>query len=258
MDIRLEKRVALVTGAGEGIGHGCAVALAEAGADVIVNDINPVTGQATAAEIQRMGRRSLFIQADVSDTRAVQAMFDVVQREFGALHMLLNNAGFNLFKTLEQTSLEEWEHIMSVDLRGIYLVTRAMLPLLKAARGASVVNIASVHAQATVADITAYAAAKGGVVAMGRSLAQELGKHGIRVNTISPGFISTPLLDRWFNSEPDPQASLNRVLGFHPLGRIGTPSDIGNLVVFLASDYAGFITGTNITIDGGLTARLMH
>ncbi len=258
MDIQLNNRVALVTGAGEGIGHGCALALAAAGADVIVNDINAEKGRATAAEIQKMGRRSLFVQADVSSADAVQAMFETVQREFGVLHVLLNNAGFNLFKNLEQTSLEEWERVMSVDLRGIYLVTRAMLPLLKAAGGASVVNIASVHAQATVADITAYAAAKGGVVSMGRSLAQELGKYGIRVNTISPGFISTPLLDRWFTSEPDPQATLNRVVGFHPLGRIGTPQDIGNMVVFLASDYAGFVSGTNITIDGGLTARLMH
>ena len=187
MDIQLNQRVALVTGAGEGIGRGCALALAEAGADVVVNDVNPVTGQATAAEIQKMGRRSLFAQADVSDARAVQALVEAVQREFGVLHVLLNNAGFNLFKNLEQTSLEEWDRIMSVDLRGIYLVTRGMLPLLKIAGGASVVNIASVHAQATVADITAYAAAKGGVVSMARSLAQELGKHGIRVNTVSPG-----------------------------------------------------------------------
>jgi NAD(P)-dependent dehydrogenase (short-subunit alcohol dehydrogenase family) len=258
MDVQLKNRVALVTGAGEGIGHGCALALAEAGADVVVNDVNPVTGEATAEAIRGMGRRSLFVQADVSAADAVRAMAETIQREFGVVDVLLNNAGFNLFKNLEQTSLEEWERIMSVDLRGVYLVTRAMLPLLKTAGGASVINIASVHAQATVADITAYAAAKGGVVSMGRSLAQELGKFGIRVNTISPGFVRTPLLDRWLNSEPDPQASLGRVLAFHPLGRIGTPQDIGNLVVFLASDYSGFISGTNITIDGGLTARLMH
>lgn len=258
MNIQLDQHVALVTGAGEGIGYGCALALAEAGADVVVNDINPSTGQAAAEQIRKMGRRSVFAQADVSDAGAVQAMFEIVQREFGVLHVLLNNAGFNLFKNLEQTSLEEWERVMSVDLRGIYLVTRTMLPLLKAASGASVMNIASVHAQATVADITAYAAAKGGVVSIARSLAQDLGRYGIRVNTISPGFVRTPLLDRWLNSEPDPHASMERVLSFHPLRRIGTPQDIGNLVVFLASDYASFITGANITIDGGLTARIMH
>src|SRR5258708_1689661 len=136
MDIRLDKHVALVTGAGEGIGQGCALALAEAGADVIVNDINADKGKATADPIQKLGR----------------------------------------------------------------------------------------------------------------SLAQELGRFGIRVNTISPGFVSPPLLDRWLASEPDPQASLARVLGFHPLGRIGTPQDIGNLVVFLGSDFSSFISGTNITV----------
>ncbi|MCL5998119.1 MAG: glucose 1-dehydrogenase [Chloroflexi bacterium] len=258
MDIRLDKRVALVTGAGEGIGHTCAVALATAGADVVVNDANPATGRATAAAIEKMGRRSLFVQADVSDAHAVQSMVETVQETFGALHVLLNNAGVNIFKNLEQTTPEEWDRVMSVDLRGIYLVTRAALPLLQAANGASVINVASVHASATVAGMTAYAAAKGGVVAVGRSLAQDLGRFGIRVNTISPGFVQTPLLDRWLASEPDPQASLARVLGFHPLGRIGTPQDIGNLVVFLASDFSSFISGANITIDGALTARLMH
>lgn len=258
MDIRLDAKVALVTGAGEGIGRGCALALAAAGADVIVNDINPIAGQATADDIQRMGRRSLFAQADVADADAVQAMVETAQREFAAVHMLVNNAGFNLFKSLEQTTQEEWDRVMSVDVRGIYHVTRTLLPLLKAAGNASVVNIASVHAKATVPNMTAYAAAKGGVVAMARTLAQDLGRYGIRVNSISPGFIYTPLLERWLNSEPDAQASMQRVLNFHPLGRIGTPEDIGNLVVFLASDYAGFISGTNITIDGALTARLMH
>lgn len=258
MDVRLDGRVALVTGAGEGIGRGIALTLAASGADVIVNDKNPTTGQATADTIQENGGSSRFIEADVSDPAAVQAMFDTIASDTPALHLLVNNAGFNLFKGIQETNLEEWNSIFNVDSTGVYLVTRAALPLLKAAGDASVVNIASVHATMTIATITAYAAAKGAVLAMGRSLAQELGPFGIRVNTISPGFMDTPLLDRWLQSEPDPEATMARINGYHPLGRIGKPEDIGNIVTFLAGDKAGFITGANIVVDGGLTTRLMH
>jgi meso-butanediol dehydrogenase/(S,S)-butanediol dehydrogenase/diacetyl reductase len=172
--------------------------------------------------------------------------------------VLVNNAGVNLFKGIQETEPAEWNAIFDVDSTGVYLMTRAALPLLKAAHGASIVNIASVHALMTVPNITAYAAAKGAVVAMGRSLAQELGPFGIRVNTISPGFMDTPLLRRWIEGEPDPAATVARVNSYHPLGRIGTPEDLGHLVTFLASDHAGFISGANIVLDGGLTTRLMH
>jgi NAD(P)-dependent dehydrogenase (short-subunit alcohol dehydrogenase family) len=258
MQISLENHIALVTGAGEGIGAGCALVLAEAGADVVINDINPETGEATAAAVREKGRRSLFVSADVSDATAVQSMLNRVRTQFGALHVLVNNAGCNLHKGIADTTPEEWDRVLGVDLKGIYLVTRAALPLLKAAGGASVINIASVHATMTIADITAYAAAKGGVVSMTRGLAQELGPFGIRVNAISPGFTRTPMVERWLASTPDPQAAMERVNSYHPLGRIGTPQDIANMVAFLSSDLAANITGANITIDGGLTTRLMH
>ncbi len=258
MNVRLDGRTALVTGAGEGIGRGCALALAAAGAEVIVNDKNPATGEDTVEALRRAGGLGRFLAADVSDPHAVAGMFHSIAARYQALHILINNAGFNLFKGIQETTLEEWNAIFSVDSTGVFLVTKAALPLLKAAGNASIINIASVHAQLTVANITAYAAAKGAVVAMGRSLAQELGPFGVRVNTISPGFMDTPLLDRWLATEPDAAAAMVRVNGYHPLGRIGRPEDIGNLVTFLAADVSGFITGANIVIDGGLTTRLMH
>lgn len=258
MHVRLDGRVALVTGAGEGIGRGCALTLAAAGAEVWVNDINPATGEATAADIRRAGGQAHFVRADVSDEAAVHAMFETVAAQSPALHVLVNNAGFNLFKGIQETSLQEWNAIFSVDTAGIYLVTKAALPLLRAAGSASVINIASVHANLTIANITAYAGAKGAVVSMSRSLAQELGPLGIRVNCISPGFMDTPLLARWLATEPDPEATMARVNGYHPVGRIGKPEEIGYLATFLGSDLSGFITGANIVIDGGLTTRLMH
>jgi NAD(P)-dependent dehydrogenase (short-subunit alcohol dehydrogenase family) len=258
MNVRLDGRVAMVTGAGEGIGRGCALALADAGAEVFVNDKNPTTGAATVETIRAGGKQAHFVAADVSKADEVEAMFQTVAKQARALHILVNNAGVNLFKGLQETSLEEWNSLFNVDAAGVYLVTKAALPLLKAAGGASVINIASVHASLTVSNMTAYAAAKGAVLAMGRSLAQELGPFGIRVNTVSPGFMDTPLLDSWLATEADPAATMARINGYHPLGRIGRPQDVGNLVTFLAGDESSFINGANILIDGGLTTRLMH
>lgn len=258
MDVRLDGRVALVTGAGEGIGRGCAMALAASGAQLFVNDKNPITGEETARTIRASGGKAQFVAADVSDAGQVTAMFQAVASQSNALHILLNNAGVNLFKGIQDTSLDEWNAVFRVDSTGIYLVTKAALPLLKAAGDASIINIASIHATMTVATMSAYAAAKGSVLAMGRTLAQELGPFGIRVNTISPGFIDTPLLASWVATEADPAATMQRINGYHPLGRIGNPQDIGNLVVFLASPQSGFISGANIPIDGGLSTRLMH
>jgi NAD(P)-dependent dehydrogenase (short-subunit alcohol dehydrogenase family) len=258
MNISLANKLALVSGAGAGIGRGCALELARSGADLVINDVDAAAGERTVKEIQELGRKAMFVRADVSNEEEVRALAEAISKQHDRLHILVNNAGFNLFKGIADTTSAEWDRIHSVDLKGIYLMTRTLLPLLKKAGAASVINIASVHAHATTGDITAYAAAKGGVVAMGRSLAQELGPAGIRVNSVSPGFVDTPLLDRWLASEPDAAATMRRVNGFHPLGRIGTPQDIGRLVVFLGSDMSSFITGSNVTIDGGLTARLMH
>ncbi|MBA3822525.1 MAG: SDR family oxidoreductase [Ktedonobacterales bacterium] len=258
MEIALDGQIALVTGAGAGIGRGCALALAEAGATVLVNDIQAEAAAATVAAITQAGHVAHALPADIADAQAIAALFATLHETYGKLHILVNNAGFNLFKGIAATTPEEWDQVFAVDLRGLYLVTRAALPLLVAAQGAAVINIASVHAQLTIADITAYAAAKGGVVALGRSLAQELGPQGIRVNTISPGFVRTVLHERWLAAQPDPAAADARVVGYHPVGRIGTPADIGALTVFLASAQAGYITGANIPIDGGLSTRLMH
>ena len=258
MEISLKNRVALVTGSAQGIGAGIARVLARAGADVVVCDIQAEGGQATAAEVAEIGSRSLFVLADISDPVAVSAMMDQVAAEFGHLDILVNNAAIEYFRSIEDTTIDEWDRTQEVDLKGIFLMTKFSLPLLKKSDHAVVVNISSVHSVATIPDLGAYAAAKGGIVALTRSLAQDLGREEIRAICVSPGFINSPMAQAWFDSQPDPQATLDRVNAMHPVGHIGEPEDIGNFIAFACSDKGGFINGVNVVIDGGLTSKLHH
>jgi NAD(P)-dependent dehydrogenase (short-subunit alcohol dehydrogenase family) len=258
MRVDLFGRVALVTGAAEGIGRGCAEVLGEAGAHVIVVDVQEDAGARCVRELADRGASAEFLAADVADESAVAGVAEAVRSRHGRLNALVNNAGVEMFKGVADTTPADWDRLMAVDLRGIYLVTRALLPLLEAGRPASVVSIASVHARLTIPTMTAYAAAKGAVVSMTRSLAQELGPRGIRVNAVSPGFVHTSMVERWLATEPDRQAAIERVNRLLPVGRMATPADVGHLVAFLSSERAACITGGEYVIDGGLTARLHH
>ncbi|MCE9592476.1 MAG: SDR family oxidoreductase [Planctomycetes bacterium] len=262
MKISLVGKVALVTGAGSGIGRGVAQVLAKVGAHVVAVDVNAATAKETAERITRDGGKATGLAGDVSSDASMIGVMERVAKDLGGgLHVLVNNAGVELFKGIQDTSYTDWDKIVDVDLKGVFISTKAGLPLLKKAGGsggAYIVNIASVHAHATVPNLTAYAAAKGGVVGMTRSLSMELGPLGIRVNSISPGFVDTPMVQRWLNSMPNPQAELERVHKLHAVPRIGTPEDIGQMIAFLASGYADFVVGANLTIDGGLTNRLQH
>ena len=249
---------ALVTGSAMGIGAGIAAVLAEAGAHVIGLDITPQAGSQVIEAIVAAGGSAEFIELDLREVSAVEGLGDQLARNHPSLDLVVNNAGVAHFAGVAQTQPKDWEHVMSVDLRAPYLVTRACLSLLEASERASVINIASVHSRMTVATMTAYAAAKGGVAAMTRSMAQELGALGIRVNTVSPGFVDTPLFRSWLESEPDPEASMARVLSIIPTGHIATPREIGQVIAFLASDLARSISGVNLMVDGALTTRLMH
>lgn len=258
MKIDLTGNVALVTGAAGGIGFGIVRVLCAAGAHVVLNDLRREAGAAAVATLKEAGSSVEFVCADVSDESAVASLVAEIGARHGALQLVVNNAGIAFFGGITVTSPADWDRVMAVDSRAIYLVTRACLPLLKSGAPSAVVNVASVHASATVATMTAYAAAKGSVVSMTRSLAQELGPLGIRVNVISPGFVMTPLFEDWLAREPDPGDSLRRINETIPMRRIATIEDVGNLVAFLASDKAVSIAGANFHIDGGLTARLMH
>jgi meso-butanediol dehydrogenase/(S,S)-butanediol dehydrogenase/diacetyl reductase len=258
MEISLNNRVALVTGAAQGIGEGIAMVLARAGADVIVVDIQAESGQATADAIAALGRRSLFVETDLADPNAVSAMMAQVTAEFGALDIVVNNAAVEYFTNMEETTLEQWDHTHHVGLRGLFLTIQSALPLLRQSENAAVFNIASVHATATIPDLGAYAAVKGGIVAITRSMAQDLGREGIRVVAVSPGFIFAGMTRAWLDSQEDRQATLDRVNEMHPSGRIGTPEDIGNFIAFASTELGSFINGVELVIDGGLTSMLHH
>ncbi|MFV8751431.1 SDR family NAD(P)-dependent oxidoreductase [Nannocystaceae bacterium ST9] len=258
LHIDLSGKRALVTGAAMGIGQGIARVLAGAGAHVIALDVQVEAGRAGVAQLQAEGLSAEFLALDLADVEAVATLGDRLAAADPRLDILINNAGVALFKGVAETEPHEWDALMAVDLRAPYLVTRACLPLLEAAQPSSVVHIASVHSVMTVATMTAYAAAKGAIAAMTRSMAQELGRKQIRVNTVSPGFVDTPLFRSWLDGEPDPERSLARVLDIIPIGRISSPQEVGELVAFLVSDLARSITGTNMMLDGGLTTRLMH
>ena len=184
-------------------------------------------------------------------------MVDTARRKGGRLDLLVNCAGRQIIKRIEGLQPDEWDTVLDTNLKGCYLSTRAALSLLAEQRGA-VVNICSVHARATVEGFTSYAASKAGILALTRAMAIECAPRGVRVNALSPGTIDAPLLQDYFDSRPDPARARAEFMKFHPIGRFGTPRDVGAMVAFLGSEEAGFITGTEIVVDGGMTALLFQ
>jgi NAD(P)-dependent dehydrogenase (short-subunit alcohol dehydrogenase family) len=256
--VKLEEQVIIVTGAGQGIGLGIAQAFARAGSAVVVNDLNADTAQAAAQGIIAEGGRAIATPADISQREQVLAMCDAAVAAFGRLTTLVNNAGWFAFTPFLEQTPEAWQRTLDIDLSGIFHCTQAAVPHMMAAGGGSVVNITSVHATATIPGTVAYAAAKTGVVGMTRTLALELGKHNIRINCVSPGAISTDALKKYFDSLPPEQREKERshMLNFQALPFFGTAEDVAELVLFVCSERARYITGTELVIDGGVLARL--
>ena len=255
LGVRLNAKIAIVTGAGSGIGRGIAECLAEEGAFVILNDIRAEGAEASKRILDERGYPSETAVADISTPDGVASVIDSAARLHGRLDLLVHCAGRQIIKPVDALQPHEWDTVLGVNLKGAYLCARAALPLLAQQRG-SIINICSVHAQASVEGFSSYAASKAGIVALTRSLAIECGPRGVRVNAISPGTIDSPLLEDYFSSCPDPARARAEFLKFHPIGRFGTARDIGNMVTFLASDEAGFVTGADIVVDGGMTALL--
>jgi 3-oxoacyl-[acyl-carrier protein] reductase len=245
----LTGKKALVTGGSRGIGRGIASALAKQGADVAVNyRSNAEEGQGVVAEIRALGRESFAIQADVADINSIIAMFEQVKTRWGKLDILVNNAGILQFKPFDQITVEDWDTMLNVNLRGQFLCAQKAVGLM--GQGGRIINIASISSGGVgiaYPQIAHYTASKGGVVGMTEALALELGPKGINVNAIAPGSVETDMTKQALADEKAKQAMLASI----PKGRIGQPEDIGAAAAFLASDEADYITGTVLYVDGG-------
>jgi NAD(P)-dependent dehydrogenase (short-subunit alcohol dehydrogenase family) len=243
------QKTALVTGAASGIGAAVAERFLRAGYQVAFFDINGQAARATASRITFAARREV-LEGDVSNEQHVKEAVTRTVTDLGSLDVLINNAGIEINGTVVDLSAEQWERQLAVNLRGVFLFSKYSIPEMRG-RGGAIINISSVHALVSWPRCAAYDAAKSALIGLTRAMAVDHGRDGIRVNAICPGYIETPLLERWFARGT---ANKQEVLRFHPLGRIGKPNDIAEVALFLASDAASFISGTHVTVDGALTA----
>jgi NAD(P)-dependent dehydrogenase (short-subunit alcohol dehydrogenase family) len=251
-------RVVLVTGGGLGIGRGIVEGFAAAGAAVAIADVNADAARALAAELDRAGNRAMTTVGDVADAGDAERMVAETVAQLGRLDVLVNNAGImppDWYLRIEETPERVWDRILDVNLKGIFLVSKAAIPEIRRAGGGAIVNIASVQGLQSSPRVPAYAASKGGVLSLTRQMALDYAAENIRVVAICPGTIDTEMVRASARSEAgDLDEAVRRMGARHPLGRIGRPEDIANAAVFLASDRASFITGEHLNVDGGFMA----
>lgn len=247
-----EGRVSVVTGAAHGIGRATALAFGRAGASVVVSD-HGESGALVAEDIRAAGGRAAFVRADVSSVEDVERLMREAEQQFGRIDCLFNNAGIEGEQALTaEASIENWHRVIAVNLSGVFYGMKFALPALLRAGGGVIVNNASVAGLVGFAGIPAYAASKGGVVQLTRSVALEYATQGIRVNCICPGVIDTPMVERFTQGNA---AAHQAMAGMQPVGRMGRPEEIADTVLYLCSDAASFITGAVIPVDGGYVAR---
>lgn len=246
---RIDGKVAIVTGGAQGIGQGICLRLAEEGAKVAIFDVNLDRAKETAQEIEKSGGMASAIKVDITKSGEVEAAVKQAISKFGKVDILVNNAGISLVSKVADMTEEMWDRVQTVNLKGVFLCSRAVVPHMKERKYGKIVNIASVLALRGSSYYAHYGASKAGVVGLTQGMAVELGRHNINVNAVGPGVIDTPMADH--DVAPEVRQRLQKRI---PLRRIGVPEDIANAVLFLTSDEASYITGQCLYVCGGLSA----
>jgi len=253
MEKQLDGKVALVTGATYGIGKAIADLFAVHGAKVILAARDETKGVVALADVRRKSD-AIFIKTDVSKSSEVKKMVDEAINKFGRIDILVNNAGIAPQGTILDTPEDVWDYTIDVNLKGVFLCCKQVIPHMLRNHGGSIVNIGSINSLAAMENEAAYDASKGGVLMLTRAIALDFAKSNIRANCICPGAIETPLLTTQLKMAPDPEKVTRDLIAKHPIGRMGKPEEIAKVALFLATDSSSFITGTAIPVDGGILA----
>jgi len=253
---RVQGKVAVVTGAASGIGRATAMLLAKEGASVAVADVSIEQGRGVVSEIEKQGGKARFWQMDVSVESQVKSTFADIAEAFGSIDVLVNNAGIGgSGKPTDEVTEAEWDALMAVNVKGVFFCTKHAIPYMRKAGGGSIVNLSSIYGLVGAPDVPAYHASKGAVRLMAKTDAMLYAKDKIRVNSVHPGYIRTPLVMRSVEASDNAEAMLKYFADLHPIGRMGEPEDIAYGILYLASDESSFVTGSELVIDGGYTAR---
>lgn len=251
--MRLQQKIALITGAGSGIGRMTALTFAREGAIVIVNDMDYDKGMSVVDEITELGGSAICICADVTNDASVFSMIEKIISELGHIDVLFNNAGISGVGLLHEIEPDTWEKVMRVNVNGVYLVSKHVLPHMMAKRSGSIINMSSCIAEMGLANRASYAASKGAVLALTKSMQVDYAPYNIRVNALLPGTILTPFVEQYLrNSYDDPEQAFASIKTRQLSGNLGSPQDVANAALFLASDESTFMMGSPLYIDGGV------